>query len=179
MQDDRRLSQHPVDVAIRDILQAQRPPSVSDAGAVVERMASATFKTGRRRLPQPLLELMSLHGYSTDQRMTELTFHWAKHVLGDGQWSPEIDEVTYLEHLRRVVEYPESRLFLQRRNHRSSAAIAIANTVDIVPPELCGSGGGTEIVVVYSADLGKILSGYMIDTSLTITSEPRTIWLRE
>lgn len=178
---ERSLSQHPVDVAIREILQGQRSSRSIDVDAVIERLASVTFKTGRRRLPQPLLALMHWHGYSTGRPMTELTFHWAKHALGDRQWSAATTETVCLEDLRRVVRHPKSRLLLRRTRASTYLAFVIADTVNVVPLERLGPDHGPEILVVYDAGIGKILSGYMILTSTPLASEPRTmtIWLRE
>lgn len=178
MQRDRQLSQHPVDIAIREILRGDRPAADLSASAVADRMASVTFSLSRRGLPRPLLAFMELHGYAIERRPTELTNHWAKHVLGDGQWSVGTDATQYMNDLRAVCHHSVSRLVLRRIASGSRRAIAIANTLDIVPSERLGANYGPELVVVYSADTGKILSGYMVQIFAAPASEPETIWLR-
>jgi hypothetical protein len=123
--------------------------------------------------------LLELNGYAVPDRPTSLTYHWAKHVLGDQQWTSSTTESMYFDDLRRAIRHPSSRLLVQTSRTNDNVAIIIAESIEIVPVERLGGRYGPELLVVYSADIGKILSGYMTTSSSGTTSIPETVWLRK
>lgn len=141
-------------------------------------MATAPFDARRRELSQPLLDVIRQHGQRAPASSTEFTHHWAKHVLGDGQWAPSMSETAYFHDLRQAILHPTSRLVLHRLPNGRSRAIIMTYTMHIIPLERLGPKNGPELVIVYSADTGKILTGYMVKSSFDIISRPGTIWLR-
>ena len=100
------------DTAIIEILDGIRYPVKGDTEAIIARMTAVPFDSRRRDLPRPLVNLIRRHGYALDEQSTELTHHWAKHVLGDGQWAVTTTEATYFDDIRRAISYPASGLFL-------------------------------------------------------------------
>lgn len=168
----------PIDGIVKGILDGSRQPTGEDVSAIITRMATAPSDARRRDLSQPLLDLIRQHGQNAPAWPTEFTHHWAKHVLGDGQWESSTSEAIYFHDLRQAILHPRSRLVLHRLPNGRSRAIVITYTSHIIPLERLGPKYGPELVVVYSADTGKILTGYMVKFSSDITSRPGTIWLR-
>ncbi|HYI14904.1 MAG TPA: hypothetical protein VEX37_05915, partial [Thermomicrobiales bacterium] len=83
------MSREDVDTRIRRLVSGDRVPSEQDAIDVLDRIADATFYLGRRNIPGPLQDLMRQHGYPVPDRGNDLIYHWAKHVLGDQQWTSD------------------------------------------------------------------------------------------
>lgn len=165
------------DTAIVDILARARSPVVEDTQAIITRMASSPFNSRRRDLSKPLVALVQAHGYTLDEQPTELTHHWAKHVLGDGQWTAVTTKDMYVNDLQRAIRHDSSRFFVRQSMSGERIAIAVAQSAEIVPTSRRGRAFGPELLVVYSADIGKIISGYMVASSLENVSRPGTIWL--
>ena len=83
------------DSLIIELIRGHRVPSDQDAIDILNHMAGSTFYLGRRNIPRPLQDLIRRHGYPVPERGDDLTFHWAKHVLGDRQWSVQTTPQEY------------------------------------------------------------------------------------
>jgi hypothetical protein len=167
-----------VDDLIRSLVSGDRAPSEQDAVDILDHIAGSTFYLGRRNIPKPLQDLMREHGHTVPDRGDDLIYHWAKHVLGDEQWAPNTTAAEYWEHAQRAIRHPDSRLVVQSAAKGHDVAIVIADTSNIVQTELLGSRAGDEMLVVYTATTGRILSVHMVESSSKLTARPRTIWLR-
>jgi hypothetical protein len=167
-----------IDDLIRSLVSGDRVPSKQDAVAILNHIAGSTFYMGRRNIPRPLQELMREHGYAIPDRGDDLIYHWAKHVLGDEQWTPDTTPTEYWEHAQRTIRHPDSRLVVQNATKGHDVAIVIADTANIVQAEQLGPRAGDEMLVVYTATTGRILSAHMVESSTKLTARPSTIWLR-
>jgi hypothetical protein len=172
------VSREDVDALIRQLVSGDRVPSEQDAGDILGHIAGSTFYLGRRNIPRPLQELMREHGYLVPIRGDDLIYHWAKHVLGDGQWTPDTTPAEYWQHAEGAIRRPESSLVVQKAEPGHAIAIVVARTANVVPERNFGPRSGDELLVVYSATTGRILSAYMTETSSQFTARPSTIWLR-
>lgn len=167
-----------VDTLIRDIIAGRHQPLAGDAERILNRMRQSSFSLARRNIPAPLRDLIRQHGYDVPVPGNDLIFHWAKHVLADRQWHPRTTVADYEADLRRAIVDPSSRVLVQRAYSGHDVALVVAGTTMIVPADRLGARHGPELLVVHSATVGRILSGYMVATSLPLTESPSTVWLR-
>ena len=121
---------------------------------------------------------MRVHGYPILDRGDDLIYHWAKHVLGDEQWTPDTTPAEYFEYAMDAVIHPDVRLIAQVARSRHHVAVAICSVEHVVPVIRRGPRVGTDLLVVYSADVGRIVSAYMTASTSQIVSRAGTVWLR-
>ncbi|MBI4492754.1 MAG: hypothetical protein HY690_08195 [Chloroflexi bacterium] len=143
------LSPHPVDRLIRDLLQTGRGSTQTEVEQIIQRLVTAPFPTSQPHLVKRLHE---------------------------EQWLATT-EAEYIEDLRRAIRHPTARLaiYVRRGGH---IAVTLTATDEVVPPSRRGARALPELLVVYSADRGIIISGYQI-SSLATTGVPKNArWLR-
>jgi hypothetical protein len=172
------LSREDVDALIRQLISGDRVPSEQDVVDILDHIAGATFYLGRRNIPGPLQDLMRDHGYPMPDRGDDLIYHWAKHVLGDQQLTPDTTAAEYFEYAMKAVTHPDARLIAQVTRSGHHVAVAICPVEGVVPLIRWGPRVGTDLLVVYSADAGRIVSAYMTASTSRITSRAGTVWLR-
>ena len=172
------VSREDVDALIRQLISGERGPSEQDAIDILDHITGATFYMGRRNIPGPLQNLMREHGYPIPDRSDDLIYHWAKHVLGDQQLTPETTAAEYFEYVMNAVAHPEVRLIAQVARSGHHVAVVICPVENVVPVIRWGPRVGTDLLVVYSADAGRIVSAYMTASISRITSRAGTVWLR-
>jgi hypothetical protein len=171
------VSGEDVDTRIRQLIRRDRVPSDQDAVDVLDRIADATFYLGRRNIPEPLQDLMRQHGYPVPDRGNDLIFHWAKHVLGDKQWTPDTTPADYWQDAQDAIRHEESQLVVLNAASGHDVAIVIAKTANVVPDRRLGPRAGDEVLVIYSATTGRILSVHMVESSFRLTAGTSTVWL--
>ena len=172
------MSQDDVDALIRQLISGDRIPSEQDAADILDHIAGSTFYMGRRNIPRPLQDLMREQGYPVPERGDDLIYHWAKHVLGARQWTPETTAAEYFRYVIDAVVHPDVRLITQVARSGHHVAVAICSVHGVVPIFRWGPQVGTDLIVVYSADVGRIVSAYMTASASQITSRAGTVWLR-
>lgn len=169
-------SQHPADRLIRELIQTGRRPTPSEFGQIIERLATVPFD--RRLVPVPLgLRGLSYQGQILGARADSLTCHLVRRVVDERQWASGTTAAQYVSDLRRAVRAPNARLAVYRRRG-GHIAIVLAPTDLAVPTARRAAETLPEVLVVYSADRGIILSGYQV-TGLAETGVPEdALWLR-
>lgn len=173
---DERLSQHPVDVLIRDFIRTRRPASDEEIARIIKRMATAPFSEEIERVPLRFRGL-TYQGHTLGVRTDSLTLHLVKRVIDERQWASGTTSVRYVADLRRAVRHPLSRLAIYERRGGHIATI-LATTVAVVAEARRGSQTLPNLLVAYSADRGIIVSGYQV-TGLVTTGIPQeALWLR-
>jgi hypothetical protein len=172
------VSREDVDALIRQLISGDRVPSEQDAIAILDHIAGATFYLGRRNIPRPLQDLIIAHGYPIPEQGNDLIYHWAKHVLGDKQFTPDTTAEEYVEFAITAVLHSDVRLIAQVARSGHHVAVAICSVESVVPIRRWGPRVGTDLLVVYSADAGRIVSAYMTASTSRITSRAGTVWLR-
>jgi hypothetical protein len=127
-----------------------RAASPSEIGAIIARIASASFFTGES--------------------------HHAKRVREE-QWPSWSTAAEYVADLQRAARDPEANLILYERRGGNLAAI-LARSGRSLPSEWPGVARFPFLVVVYSADRGTIVSGYLASGMETISLPEGARWLR-
>ena len=145
-----RVSQHPVDRLIRELISARRSASRDEVASILRRMAEAEFPT---------------------------IAHHLQERLHEGQWAKGTGENAYLEDLRRAISGTRSRLVVYRRRGGSIAAV-LGDTEEAVPEGRRGQDWLPLIYVVFSADRGILLSGYQASAMSRIGIPEGAQWLR-
>jgi len=133
--------------------------------------------TWGRNIPGPLQDLMRQHGYPVPDRGNDLIFHWAKHVLGDQQWTSDTTPEEYWQYGQAAIRHEESQLVVLNAASGHDVAIVIAKTANVVPERRLGPRAGDEVLVIYSATTGRILSVHMVESSFRLTAGTSTVWL--
>jgi hypothetical protein len=172
---DPRLSQHPVDILIRQIIAGVYRPSESDIDQVIERIATAPFDERPFRVPPELIATTEF-GLSLGVREPSLIIHYARRLLEE-QWTVATTVAEYLADLREAVRGSDSRLGLYLRRG-GNLAVSIRSTALTVPTERRGVDAQPSILVIYSADRGVIVSGYRFSELSTVAIPGDATWLK-
>lgn len=175
-QEDERMSQHPVDVLIREIIRTRRPATDDEIGRIIDRMAAAPFD---QRLVPVLTKLRgtAYQGHILDAREDSFTYHLVKRVVDERQWTSGTTGVQYIADLRRAIRHPLSRLTVYERRGGYIAA-TLTPTSAAIPAARRAPGSHPELLVAYSADRGIILSGYQVSDLARTGIPEETTWLK-
>jgi hypothetical protein len=169
-------SQLPVDQLIRELVDTGRAATDEEVVRIIDRMASVPFKLEvgpvRRRDRGA-----SHQGQTLGARADALTYHLIKRVAIERQWGQATTANEYLADLRRAIQLSDARLgVFFRRGGYIAATITPTNLV--LPLARRGPRLLPNLLVIYSADRGIILSGYQFST-LEQTGIPEEVrWLR-
>ena len=173
-QGDARLSQHPVDALIRDLIRTRRPHQTMKYMRIIDQIANAPFD--ERILPvRGRYQGLSYRGRTLTQRAPALFLHLVQRVVVEEQWADGIREQEYLTDIRTAIRDDAARLCIYRRRGGSLAAILVSNRM---PLSRCGLGALPLIFVVYSADRGRIISGYQASSLATLSIAEDVQWLK-
>jgi hypothetical protein len=172
-QDDTRLSQHPADRLIRELIRIGRQATGEEIQQIVEKAATAPFDTREVRVPQ-LLRGATYQGHTFTNRASCLLIHVAQRVLLDEQWSPGTTEGVYLSDLHQAIRHPLARLSIYVRHGGTIAGIFSPTTV---PEARHGADTLPWTYVVYSADRGRIISGYQVSSLDEVNIPAGARWL--
>ena len=170
-----RLSRHPADALIRELLRVGRQATPEQVARIVERLATAPFEP-RQRTVRPAERGITYQGRVLGEREDSLFHHLIKRILVDEQWGYGTTASDYLADLRRAVRSPAARLALYRQRGGHVAA-TVTSTAEVVPPERQGPQALPNLLAIYSADRGIIVTGYQC-SALDQTRIPETaLWL--
>lgn len=168
------ISQHPADRLIRNLISTGREATPEEIGQVIERMASAPFD--RRDLPvPPPLRGLRYQDRELGARADALFRHLVQRVVDEGQWAVGTNAAQYVGDLRQAVRHPASRLAVYERRGGNVAAVFASNEV---PNDRRGHNAEAHIFVVYSADRGRIVSGYQVSNLDRVSIPEDTRWLK-
>ena len=169
-------SSHPVDALIRELIRARRDATTREIEEIIERVATAPFNPGRERVPTAERGLV-YRGRIIRRDEDSLFRHLVKRVLLDRQWPVGTTEDQYLADLRGAVRASSVRLAVYQRRDGCMAA-TLAHTDEAMLPVQRGAAWLPELLVVYSADRGMLISGYQV-SGLETTGVPKGArWLK-
>jgi hypothetical protein len=172
---DARLSQHPVDRLIREIIATRRPVLADEIDQIVDRIATAPFD------PDPAIPVrikhrgMTYQGHTLGARASALTYHLVKRVVDEDQWAFGTTSADYLADLREAARAQDGRLVLFRRR---GGAMAIILSPNRIAPNRLGPAALLWIVVVFAADRGTIISGYQASSETQVHIPEDRLWLK-
>lgn len=168
-------SQHPLDIRIRALNDVQQAVSTFELHQIVEHVASATFSDKQWSVERRLR--VEFEGERVGPTADSALFHALKHIYLDGQWAVTTRLSDYVDDVRTAVRHPDARIVVYQR-WAQTTLMTLAPTVDVVPPERIGTNALPFVAVIYSADIGKISTAYMVrfETAARIPRNAR--WLR-
>ena len=172
---DPHLSQHPVDELIRRLIRTADDATAEELRSIVDRIATAPFDPRLRPVPFQWRGQV-VQGRALGQWDDALTVHWLQHVLIEQQWLPETTPDEYLASLRRGVRSPHAAVALYRRRG-GHVAITATPTVAILRSRRHGEGRLQQLLVVYSADRGIVITGYQFSHLEAIGIPGNAQWL--
>lgn len=105
-----------------------------------------------------------------------LFVHLVRRVLGDKQWTVGTTAEQYVADPRRTVRAADPRLAVYARRGGYVAA-TLTPTDRAVPAERRGPTSLPDLLVVYSADRGAMLTGYQVAGPQTVAILKDARWL--
>lgn len=170
------FSQHPIDRLIGELIDTGRGPTDEEVERILARIANASFDRGQRSV-RVRDRGVGYQGQILGPTADSLMYHLIKRVAIEGQWAAGTTADQYLTDLQSAARSPAARLALYRRRGGTIAATT-APTALVIPPERRGPRPESQILVLYAAERGIIISGYQFST-LDQTGVPREArWLR-
>lgn len=170
------LSQHPVDRLIRELVDTNRAATAEEVVRIIDRMATVPFASHEVKI-NPQEQGASYHGMMLGARADSLTYHLIKRVAIEQQWAQGTTAQGYVTDLRRAIRDDETQLTVYRRRGGAMAAIVVP-TARILPPDRRGPKPAPKMIVIYSADRGRIISGYQFSTFTVTGVPPEAQWLK-
>ena len=170
------IPSHPVDHLIAELLETDRDASPDDVRRIIERMATAPFDSRLTRVPISDRGL-AYQGHVVAARETSLVVHLVRRVLLDRQWAEGTTAEQYVTDLRRAVRSQHTSLAVYGRRGGRLAA-TLTRTVQAVPASQRGPDWLPELLVVYSADRGMIVTGYQVSGRQVIHIPEGARWLQ-
>jgi hypothetical protein len=170
------LSQHPADQLIRELIATRRRATAAEVAAIVALMASAPFdeRIAHVRVIERGTEYL---GRTLGAREDSLFYHLTKRVRLEGQWADGATPESYLSDIRRAILVPTSQLLVYERRGGPIAA-TITPTEDVLDGSRRGLSPLPNLLVIYSADRGTIITGYQFSTWSSTGLPEEVLWLR-
>ena len=173
---DGGLSQHPTDRLIREIIQSRRQATLDEIEQIIERMATVPFDPRVRNVRTR--EHGTVYGGRTvGAREESLFYHLSKRVVVEKQWADGTTADEYLADLRRGVRSADAHLLVYN-DRAGPLAATVTPTVTVVPSERQGLNPLPNVIVVYSADRGNIITGYQFSTLDNVRLPQEALWLK-
>lgn len=166
------LSQNPVDRLVRALIRTRGEVTPQEVDRIIERMATVPFM-GEVRISGAYRDATYL-GHTLGRRSDSLFFHLVQRVK-QGQWADGTTELEFLEDLRRASRDPAARLVVYERRGGNIATIFVENRM---PEDRRGEASLDYVAVVYSADRGRLISGYQASSLEELSLPENPIWLK-
>lgn len=165
-----------MDQLICEVIQTGRATTNVEVRQILDHVGSAVFSTAVRRVPGRDRGL-AYGGQMLGSRADSLMYHLIKRVVGEEQWATGTTATEYVADLHRAAYAPEARLLMYFSRDQHFAAV-IARTGDAVPSSRLGPASAPNILVVYSADSGTIITGYQFNDLTTLNLPAVVQWLK-
>lgn len=160
--DDGHLSQHPVDRLILELIQSGRDVTTAEIDRIIGRIAGAPFNPRSVRVPQ-YERGARYRRYTLDARAPSLAYHLVKRVAIERQWAAGTTPDSYVMDLQAAVRDPLARLAVYERRG-DHVAVTVTPTDVVLPSRRRGPQRLANLLVIYSADRGIIVTGYQFST---------------
>ena len=169
-------SQHPADALIRELIATRRAATSAEIAAIIARLASAPFDERPTRVS--IAERgMAYLGHTLGAREDSLQYHLTKRVILEEQWAVGTTTASYLADLRRAIGASTARLTVYERRGGAIAA-TITPTDAVLIEDQRGLRSFANLLVVYSADRGIVITGYQFSTWSATGLPEEVLWLK-
>ena len=152
------LSQHPVDLLIRDLISSRRYADPDEVARIIDKIAHAPFDA--QVVTVQMRHRGTTYGGTTlGAREDRRLYHLTVRVVVEHQWEDGTTLSEYLADLRGVVALPNSRIAIYERRGGFMVGV-VGSTYLVIPRSRRGNRCEPLCFVAYSADRGKIITGY-------------------
>jgi len=167
---EKRRNLNLIDRRIRQIVAGSRTPSIEDAVMIQNRAANAPFYRKEANVPSDLTGTQLPGGHVIGERDQSIYIHLAKRIQ-QRQWPITTSPESYLNDLQTFAKRDDVKMLLYERRGGNMVAF-------IGSSPYTEKGSEKNMIVVYSADHGMIVSGYQFSdfTNLNLGTNQR--WLR-
>lgn len=169
------ISQNPTDELIRLLCAGERPAITEDVTQILVQVAGASFGSAAVYVPVKHRG-MTYHGRSLQRHEASRFYHLVKRVVIERQWAEGTTEEEYEDDLRRATSVTSARLAVYTRWRTPFAAVFVP-VADVVPLPRRGPGACPWLVVIYSADRGARVTGYMFTSLAELDIPEDAVWL--
>lgn len=104
-------------------------------------------------------------------------YHLIKRVVIERQWAEGTEFGEYLGDPRRAIRHPQARLAVYQRRG-GILAVTITPTERVVPRERLGPLALPNLLVIFSANRGMIVTGYQYSSIEAIGIPKEAQWLK-
>jgi hypothetical protein len=168
-------SQHPVDRRLRELADPLFVATGEDVRSVVEHVSKASFSAKRWSVPPHLR--VNYHGVRIGTVVDSARYHVLKRIYSDRQWATSTTLTDYETDISIAVQSPNARIAIYSRWNQTSVAF-LAETATVVPIHRRGPAALPFVIVLYSADTGKISTAYMVASETAARIPGHARWLR-
>jgi hypothetical protein len=167
---------HPADLLIRELIARPRSATEKDVRLIADRVADAPFSMEIQEIP-PRERERTYQGITLGKYADSLTRHLFRRIYEE-QWATGTTADAYVRSLHRAVCEPSARIALYQRWGSRDTVAFIVPTRDVLKPRQIGAKAEPNLLVVYEANRGILISGYQFSSMATIRIPGDAIWLR-
>ncbi|MDQ6905284.1 MAG: hypothetical protein M3176_00500 [Chloroflexota bacterium] len=168
---------HPADWLIHDLIAHPRTATEEETRLITDRIASAPFNPDIQRV-QRYERGRKYQAITLGSQADSLTLHLFRRVMGDSQWAAGTMAEDYVQSLQRAARDSRNRLVLYRQWYDRDLAAVIVPTGNVLAPKQIGTKPEPNLLVLYLANRGILISGYQFSSMDTIRIPGDALWLR-
>jgi hypothetical protein len=170
-----KLSPNETDRLVRRLIRSGRVATAQEVEQIAGRVAQAPFNTGLVLSgDEANVEYL---GRTTKDRDDAGWVHLVKRVETEKQWRNGTSLNEYVSDLQRVAINAEKIAVYRRRG--GSIVLLWARTDEVIAEDHKGLNAKSEIITIYSADRGMIITGYQIKHISEVSLGENLQWLRQ
>ena len=173
---DRDVS-HPADRLIHNLIAHPRSAMEQEIRLIIDRIASAPFNTDIQRVQRDERG-RTYQAITLGVQADSLTLHLFRRVVEDSQWAAGTTAEAFVQSLQRAARDAHNRVALYRHWQNRDLAAVIVPTENVLTPEQMGPAAEPNLLILYLANRGILISGYQFSSMDTIHIPGDALWLR-
>jgi hypothetical protein len=168
---------HPADRLIHDLIAHPRTVTEEEIRLITDRIASAPFNSAIQKV-SVADRGFNYQGIIPGRQTDSLTLHLIQRVIKDRHWAIGTTAVEYLRSLHAAARSESVQIALYRQWEERDIAVVIARTRTVLNEHQLGPKSETNLIVVYRADRGILITGYQFSTMDEINIPDDALWLK-
>ncbi|MGI8691089.1 MAG: hypothetical protein ACR2M3_21115 [Thermomicrobiales bacterium] len=168
---------HPADQLIHDLIAHPRAATDEEIRLITDRIATAPFNPAIQKV-SIANRRFAYQGATPGRQTDSLTLHLIQRVMRDRQWAMGTTAMDYLRSLHAAARSESVQIALYRQWEERDIAVIIARTRTVLGEQQLGARSETNLIVVYRADRGILVSGYQFSTMDEIAIPDDALWLK-
>jgi hypothetical protein len=168
---------HPADALMHELIARPRAATADEVKQIIDRIATAPFNTDIQRVP-PRERSFHYAGKPLGMYSDSLTLHLVRHVHKDRQWARGTTSGEYVDILHAAARDSQAKIALHQQWGTRDVAAVIAPTRMVCDATLLGPKSLPNLLVVYAANRGILITGYQFSTMDAIAIPGDAQWLK-